>query len=180
MRVLRLQKGFTLVELAISLALVSTVAFGAFVVTHHTFTINDATKKKITPISQLESAAFWINKDAQDAEYINIDDIGADDFILVTWTEWVLGGTSIQHSVTYYFDDVSNGIGDLVRAHWSSAGANETTTVARYIHHKTGDPVLISRVGYANPILSLHLVCTVDGVMETRDYTVCRRVDFNW
>ncbi|MDD5287985.1 MAG: hypothetical protein PHY28_02595 [Dehalococcoidales bacterium] len=172
--------GFATIELIVGIALISLIALGSSMVTQQTIAINDSTQANITAVVQVGNAGYWLTRDAQMAEGITTDELTSPDFIIITWTEWVLDTDSIYHSATYYFEDLTDGIGKLMRHHWTSAGANETSLVGEYIYYNPSDPDNTSMATYTNPTLTVRLVATCEDTTEQREYKIIRRPDFNW
>ena len=79
------------------------------------------------------------------------------------------------HSVSYFFEGLSDGIGKLKRNHWSSAGASEETLVAAYIYYDPADPENTSKLTYQSPVLTVRLIALYEEARETREYKVIRR-----
>jgi len=79
-----------------------------------------------------------------------------------------------HHSATYFFEDLTDGIGKLKREHWSSAGASEETLIARYIYYDPGVDNT-SNASYLNPVLTVQLTALFEETRETREYQITHR-----
>ncbi|MBN1643457.1 MAG: hypothetical protein JW856_01355 [Dehalococcoidales bacterium] len=175
------EKGFNTIELIISIALITIIGLGSYMVTHQTMTINSKGQSKMTVVTQAENAGYWIILDAQMAENITTDDLTSPNFIIISWTDWdVLGLNSVYHTSTYYFDDLADGIGILMRRHWSSAGANETSIVGEYIYYEPTDPGNTSSATYQSPELTVRIVTEYKGTIEKREYKITQRPNYDW
>ncbi len=132
-------------------------------------------KSHMTVVSQVQNAGFWVSRDAQMAENITADNLSPPDFLILDWTEWDENDNATYHSVTYFFEELSGGIGKLKRNHWSSAGLNTESLVAEYIYYDSGDPTNTSKVSYLNPTLTLQLTTLYGDTSETREYRINSR-----
>ena len=132
------EKGFTLVELVISLAIIVIISGAAGAAIFQVFGGTERNNDHLTVVYQVQHAGYWISRDAQMAQAVTIDSLELPDFLKIDWTEWDAAGDPIYHSATYSFEDLTDGVGKLKRSHWSSAGASEQTLVAEYVYY---DPV---------------------------------------
>jgi hypothetical protein len=170
--------GFSTIEVIVTIGISALIALGSTYVTDQTIRINGRTQDNMTAITQVENAGYWLTVDAQMAEDIVTEGLTSPDFLNMTWTEWVLNDDSIYHSVTYYFEDLDDGIGTLMRYHWSSSGANETTIVGQYLYYDTDDPGNTSQAEYDSPTFTIRLVSTFGETTEKREFQVTNRPDF--
>ncbi|MDP3879861.1 MAG: hypothetical protein Q8Q07_06115, partial [Dehalococcoidales bacterium] len=132
----------------------------------------------LTSVRQVENAGYWISRDTQMAQSVITDNLTSPDFILVNWTEWDAGGQPIYHSVRYFFENIITGNGELKRYHWSSAGANEETLIARHIFFDSDNITYTSKASYQFPMLALKLTASYENVLESREYKVVRRLNY--
>jgi len=147
------EKGFTLNEMLVSLAITSLVAVSALMVIHQTILGNEQNIDYMTSVRQVANAGHWIGRDTQMAQSVTTDNLTPPDFLLLSWTERDTAGDPVYHSVKYFFDDVIDNTGTLMRYHWSSAGETEQTMVAQYIcydstnttHTSTKPPIKAAR-----------------------------------
>jgi prepilin-type N-terminal cleavage/methylation domain-containing protein len=168
-------KGFTIIELAVALAIITLVSGAAAVATFQVFHGSGRNNDHMTAVREVQNAGYWISRDAQMAQSVTADNLTPPDFLILNWTEWDEAGEPIYHSVTYSFIDLTDGIGKLKRSHWSSAGANEQTLVAEYIYYNPADPDNTSKASYQSPLLTVRLTSLFAGVKETREYRIIRR-----
>ncbi|MFC1957489.1 type II secretion system protein J [Chloroflexota bacterium] len=164
----RNERGFTFIELLISIAIIGLIAGAASTTTFQVMTGTNRSNDRMTVIRQVQNAGYWISRDTRMAEGVST----APDFLTLTWTEWDYDEVSTYHSVTYSFQDLSDdGIGELLRTHWSSAGANEQILVAEYISEA-------STTDYTSPLLTVQITASLGEANETREYRVWRRLGF--
>ena len=169
------QSGFTIVELLVTVAITAVVGTAATIATNQVCRSTGHSNNRITVVRQVQNAGYWINRDAQMAHNVVADGLTPPDFLVLTWTEWDDNNDPIYHSVTYYFEDLTNGIGKLKRSHWSSAGVNEETLIAEYIYYNPNDPLETSKTGYVSPEITIELTSVSDDARETREYKISRR-----
>ena len=99
------EKGFTLSELLVSVAITSLVAAASLMVIHQTILGNELNNDYMTSVGQAANAGHWIGRDTQMAQSVTTDNLTPPDFLLLSWTEWDDLGDPVHHSVKYYFDN---------------------------------------------------------------------------
>lgn len=94
------QMGFTLLELLIALAITSVITGSTTMVIFQVFDGNARTSNHMEAVRQVQNAGYWVSRDAQMAQSI---DIGNDpvtpelELVTLTWTEW----NNTAHQITY-------------------------------------------------------------------------------
>jgi prepilin-type N-terminal cleavage/methylation domain-containing protein len=170
------EKGYTLIELmiAITIMVVASGVAGAaiFQILRNTERNND----RITAVRQVQNAGYWISRDAQMAETVATDNLTLPDFLTLSWTEWDAAGDPISHSATYFFEDLTDGVGKFKRSHLSSAGASEQTLIAQYIYYDPNDVDATSKASYQSPVLTVQLTALFEQTRESREYMIKHRV----
>ena len=169
------EKGYTFIELVVAIAIIALVSGAAAIATFQVFKGTERNNNYMTAVRQVHNAGYWISRDTQMAQSVTADNLTAPDFLLLTWTEWDDAGAPTYHSVTYFFEDLTDGIGKLKRNHWSSAGASEQTLVAEYIYYNPDDPDNTSKASYQSPVLTVQLTALSEEILETREYRINRR-----
>lgn len=164
------EKGFTLLETVIAIALIAVAAGSAGAATFQIFRNTERNNDYITAVRQVHNAGYWISRDAQMAQSVTTEP----DFLTISWTEDVTGDP-IYHSVTYSFEDLTDGIGKLKRNHVSSGGADEDTLVAQYIYYDPTDVDDTSKASYEQPVLTVQLTSILEETVETREYRITHR-----
>lgn len=173
------EKGFTLIELVVALAIIPLIGIASTMTVFQVLKFTERSNSRMTVVTQVQNAGYWISGDAQAAERVVVDNLEPDVFLILTWTEREYGDDSTYHSVTYLFEQLSDGIGRLKRVHWSSTGANEETLVAEHIYYDPADPVDTSSVSYQAPLLITKLTSRFGDAIETREYRTSRRQNFD-
>ncbi len=179
----RSERGFTLIELLVVLAISAVITIAAGTATVQVISVTRNSNDNMTVIRQVQSAGYWISRDALMAEYASVgSDPETGDFLTLNWTEWSHDEDedSIYHTVTYSFQGLSaDGIGKLIRTYSSSDGANVQTLVAEYIYYDASDSSNTTKViSYVPPVLILQVASVVGEVTEVREYRVRHRPDF--
>ncbi len=169
------ERGFTLVELVVAVALIGLVSAAASSAIFQIFRGNDRNNDQITAVRQAENAGYWISRDAQMAETISTENLTSPDFLVLRWSEWADNGTAIYHSATYSFDNATDSVYKLIRVHRSSTRPSEQTLVAQYIYYDPSDTDNTSKASYENPVLTLQLTTISGKTRETREYKIKHR-----
>ncbi len=165
------EKGFTLLETVIAIALIAVATGSAGAATFQIFRNTERNNDYITAVRQVHNAGYWISRDTQMAQSVATEP----GFLTLSWTEDATGDP-IYHSVTYSFEDLTDGIGKLKRNHVSSAGADEETLVAQYIYYDPNDVDDTSKASYQSPVLTVQLTALFKETLETREYKIKHRV----
>ena len=173
------EKGFTIIEMVVSIAIIAIIGLAANMTIFQVVNGTARSNSHMTAVRQVHNAGFWISRDAQMAESVITDNLSLPDFIVLNWTERDYDSDDTYHSVTYFFEELSDEIGKLKRNHWSSAGADADTLVAEYIFYDPDDPVNTSNVSYQNPVLTVKLTALFGDASETREFGIVRRQNFN-
>ncbi|MFQ6122708.1 MAG: type II secretion system protein J [Dehalococcoidales bacterium] len=172
------EKGFTIIELAVAITIIAFVGSAAAVATFQVFKGTERNNDYMITVRQVQNAGYWISRDTQMAQSVTTDNLTLPDLLVLRWTEWDDAGDPIYHSVTYFFEDLSDGIGKLKRSHWSSIGANEQTLLAEYIYYDPSDPDNTSKASYQSPVLTVQLTSLFEETRETREYRINHRPNF--
>ena len=121
------QRGFSLVEIALAIAVAGVITGGITMTIFQVFDANARTSNHMTAVRQVQNAGYWVSHDAQMAQDIVTGDDpatpGVTEFLTLTWTDW--DGT--VNEVTYTIVD-----SELKRSH-SVNGDTETSIIAEYI-----------------------------------------------
>jgi len=168
------EKGFTLIELIGAVAVTALIALTVTAVTFQLIKVTERSNDQMTAIPQVQNAGYWISHDTRIAESVTVDNLEDQNFLILNWTDYE-GGDPTYHSVTYFFEDLSDGIGKLKRNHWSSAGANDQTLIAQYIYYDPSDLDNTTLAIYSRPVLTVRLCVLFGDASVAREYKVmCR------
>jgi prepilin-type N-terminal cleavage/methylation domain-containing protein len=170
------ERGFTLIEVIIGIAILAMVVFGASITIIQVGKLNPSMDASLAIKNDMQNADYWITRDAQMARSITTQDLPYNDFLILTWVEFTEAGNPIDHTVTYFFDESDGETGILKRNHSSSTGENQDTLIARYIRYDPGDPDNTSWVSYENGRLTAKLIAFYGDNSETNviNVTPCK------
>jgi len=170
------QRGLTLIELVIVIALTGIITAGITMTIFQVFNMNTRTSNRMTAVSQVEHAGKLVSEDILEAQNVT-PGANAGFPLTLTWTE--VGEAPNTYKVIYKLEDTS-GPTILWREYYigsdpDSLSLNSTTKVAEYI-----DPDQTS-IDPSTPCYfpdcgafryTLEVTANVGGQSETREYEV--------
>jgi prepilin-type N-terminal cleavage/methylation domain-containing protein len=159
------QKGFTLVELVIVVAIAGLVGAAITATAFQVFAFSTQTSNQMTAIRQVQQAGFWVSPDVMMSETVTPGASGGFPLTL-NWTD--LASNKV-HGVVYTLEGTGT-VKTLQRKHYIDGTLDSTTTIAQYIN-PTGTTFVPSGSAY-----SLTVTATVGGQTETRTYEVRPRI----
>jgi len=125
------QRGFTLLELIIAMAITGAITGGLATSIFQTLDYSARDNMRMVAVKQVENAIHYINRDVQVAQVIE-PAADADGFPLVlTWVEWDEDNT--EHVVTYSI------VGNKLQRSHSQAGVPTELTLAQHIDTGSDD-----------------------------------------
>ncbi len=176
------QRGFTLVELVVVVAITSIIASAVATTVFQLLTVSARSSAHMTAVKQVENAVHWLRRDVSMAQTAQVEVNGGypegpegTGFPLrLTWIEW---DTNRTCEVTYYLEESSERWSLNRRVVQSEGGqtSDVTTTVAWHI---VGEPAS-TRVELGSNTIAVTLTAAVgDGpqpATETRVITIVPR-----
>ncbi|MBI4186343.1 MAG: prepilin-type N-terminal cleavage/methylation domain-containing protein [Chloroflexi bacterium] len=174
----RNERGFALIEVAIAMVIVALTAGVTVTTTFQVFRGMGHSNDYMTAVRQVQSAGYRVSSDAQMAQSVSVNNEAPSDFLLLVWTERSSTDELIYHSIRYFVDNLTDGVGKLKRSHWSSAGVNEQTLVAEYIYFDPDDPANSTQASLQGTTLTVQLTASFGDYRETREYKIVRRPTF--
>ena len=172
------QRGVTLVELVIVVALAGLVGAAITATAFQVFTFTTRISNQMTAIRQVQQAGFWVSPDvmmADPTDPSNIDvDPGDGKFLVLRWQ----AHDDTWHEVDYVLEGVpSSDVAVLTREHYTgpsldSLSLDSVTTVAQYIDPNATDTFC----DWDGKALTFKVTATVGEQTETRVYEVKPRV----
>ncbi len=168
------QKGFTLIEMAISIGIYTLIATALMISVFQLLTNTERNNDRITAIRQVQNTGHWISNDVQVSQDVTTDNLTPPDFLILGWTDM---GSGDLYRVVYTLEDMPEGeTKKMLRNQSINGGANTTTLIARYINP---DPTK-TKSEFSDGVFSLTVtanVSTVRAESETRIYTLAPRPD---
>jgi prepilin-type N-terminal cleavage/methylation domain-containing protein len=178
------QKGFTLVEIVIAIAITAVIGSAVATATYQVVNISSSSTNHQIAITQVQSAVHSISRDAQQAQYIIPKDVFLDtpvpivggvisfnlfdvippdkDKIVIEWTEWDMTHKEITYAIVN---------GSLQRVLSVNGGAPEVTSVANHISALSGSWNTNSN----SKVLTITITVTVNApkpATETRTFQI--------
>ena len=181
------QRGFTLIETVIALAITGVVAASVGTALFQIQSAISSHSAHIAAVKQVENAAHYINRDVQSAQVITPQ--GSQGFPLVlTWVSWDSASTDYTTIVTYALNPPTSGSVQLTKRLQTyqadgSLNKDQTTVVAKYINYSTSSPSnTYCNYNAGNHTLTLQLSTTATSrdkqATETRLLSIIPRPGF--
>jgi len=170
------QRGFTLIELMVVIAITGFVTSGATMAILQVINGSARTNNHMTAVRQVQNAGYWVSRDVHMVQNIVADPTGGGFPLTLTWTDW---GNNEEHQVVYTLLDMpSGGLKNLQRSH-SSNGITETIIIAQFIDPTVKDGEPQTKCEPTNGSLVFTVTATVgggsQGQSETRIYEIVPR-----
>jgi len=160
------QRGFTLIEVLIAIAISGIIGGSITMVISQVFDVNARSVTHMTAVSEVENAIHWIARDAQMAQNVAPtppNPNNPNEFPLtLTWGEW---GNTLNNA-TY---SVQNG--QLQRNYSVNGGQPSTTVVVRHINSGSQ----MTNWKFNGVVLTFKITASIDGprpASETRSFEV--------
>lgn len=162
------QRGFSLVELVIVVALAGIVGVAITATAFQVFTFSTRTSNQMTAIRQVQQAGFWVSPDVMMSDPDEVDvDPGGGKFLVLGWTH---NGT--VHEVDYILENIPfTDVARLTREHYVDSALDSITTIAEYI-----DPTMTSFDPVGDGAYDFTVFARVGDQTESRVYEVKPRV----
>lgn len=181
----RSERGFTLVEILVVMAIVALIGGAASMATSQVITGTKRSNDHMTAIRQVQNAGYWISRDTLMAQSIVAGDdpetSEVTEFLILSWTLWDKDKDKdkkkdsmypIYHLVTYTFEDMADGLKKLERQHLIDGVEETTTFVAERI---VDSATSFSEQEDGRWILTIQ--ASQGTATETREYEVTPRVN---
>ncbi len=164
----RNQKGFTLIELMLAIAIGGLIAGGITAAIFQVVIGSARTNNHMIAVRQVQNAGYWVSHDAQIAQSIDIGGSGGGFPLTLTWTDWESNNV---HQVTYTLVAMPGSeLKNLQRSHSINGTTQQTGIMAQFIESTQ------TSCSWNNGVLAFNITATVHGQTETRVYGVTRRL----
>jgi prepilin-type N-terminal cleavage/methylation domain-containing protein len=152
------QRGFTLIELTMAIAIAGLISTGVTMTFYQVVTGGARANNRVTAISQVQHAGYWVTNNAQLAQDVIVNDADPTGFPLVlSWTGW----DNRKHEVTYSLEDMAGGLKELKQSHAIDDEDAVETIVARFVN-----PATTPEPG-PNETYVVYIDTTEDGLEDT-------------
>jgi prepilin-type N-terminal cleavage/methylation domain-containing protein len=167
------EKGFTLLELIITIAIMVLVSGAALAGIFQISKTTELNANYMTAVFQVQNAGYWIAHDTRMAQGLTTDNLTLPDFLILSWIEQ---GSCDKYQLTYTLENMAGSqLAKMLRNQYMNGVLITTTLVAQYIDPDNGN----TRCEYDSGILSLNITATVDrgssAEIETRSYNIVPR-----
>jgi len=154
------QRGFSLIELVIVIALTGIVTTAITMTLFQVFNMNTRTSNRMIAVSQVQNAGKLVSEDILEAQIV-APGVSSGFPLTLNWTDVA----SNKHGIVYTLEGIVNKPQTLWRSYYFNSVLNSTTKVAEYIAAGTS----CIRVGDS---LKFTVTATVGNETETRVYEV--------
>jgi prepilin-type N-terminal cleavage/methylation domain-containing protein len=163
------QRGFTLVELIIAVAITAIIVASVTTAIFQVFTGNARTSNHMTAVRQVQEAGYWVSHDAQMAQSVNATTTSPA-ILQLTWTDWE---SSSGHKVIYSLQDMPGSavLKRLQRSYSINGTAQNSSIIARYIDSSPPQ----TSCDFTDGKLIFTVTATVGSGSETRVYEIVPR-----
>ncbi|MFC2001953.1 type II secretion system protein J [Chloroflexota bacterium] len=161
-RISKGQKGFTLIEVIVTLAITGLIGLGAAMATGQILTQGVRNNDYTTASRHTMNAIYWVSRDSQMSQDVEPDGISGFPLTL-SWTEW----DNSEGQVTYSIED------DKLRRSYSvDGGAPCETIVAQYINSVAEN----TTCEFTSGVLTLKITTTVGEGVHAINVTKVREI----
>lgn len=172
---LKSQRGFTLIEVLIAVAIGGAIAAAGSMATRQVITETNRNSNHEIAVRQVQIAGRWVTRDTRMAQIVVTEEDADGLPLTLTWQDFDEdeedGIPPDEYQVVYSLEEVE-GVLKLKREHYTNEVLDSTSYVAKYID--SGQ----TSCEFADPVLTFTVTATVGGWLqgnETRIYEIVHR-----
>ncbi len=164
------QRGFTLIETVIALAIASSMVVLVGMAFAQTMLITSESQNHMLVVRQLQTAGYWVSRDSQMAKN-------------ALWQEPVGEPVPLQWQLTLSWEDINHNEyeaiyvitddGDFIRYYYMNSALQETKLIAEGIVSDPLETYYDTTVAYG---ADFKITATIGDITESRDYNVLSRL----
>lgn len=109
------QRGFTMVELVIVIAISSAIVVGSLMLLGRIITVSDENRNKTTASQEVQYVGFWVSEDVIQAQNITLGNATTGFPLTVSWLDT---GNNEEHTVIYNLEGPKDGSYKIEREEW--------------------------------------------------------------
>ena len=160
------EKGFTLVEVLVALAILGSIAGVMAMTVSQTITGSERSNNQATVLNQVQNAGYWIVRDAQMAELVGSN---PQKVVSFKWWDWS-GGARKLNKIDYTLED-----NELIRTFKKHEGEGEESGAEKI---EMMVAMYIDQVGctYVDELLKVSITACFGEASLTKEYEVNPRV----
>lgn len=143
------QQGFILIEVVVAIAITGLIGAGITMSAVQVMNVRALSTNHIIAVKQVESAAYWINRDVRMSQGI-LPGAGSGFPLNLSWVAW----DNTSNNVSYEIND-----GQLRRRHSVNGTPPVQTAIAKYIN---SDPVS-TNCSYSSGVFTFKVTASVNG-----------------
>ncbi len=172
---MRGEKGFTLIEVITIVAILGAIMGVVSMTIIMVMKISPQNNDWAVALRQVQNAGYWISRDVMMAQSVNVTTL---EFLTLEWVILDDDGNSANCTVTYQFEDMSDGMKRLIRQKQVGDEPEEQILIAENIYYDPdGDPSNSTKViDYESPTLTVKMTATCGETTVSRQYETTQRV----
>lgn len=177
------QKGFTLIELIVGLAIIVSIMVGITTSIFQVFSVNTKSTNHMTASMQVQNAGHWFSNDTQMAQVIATDDdVGTQEteVLTLTWVGWERKGQQDNqlidtYVVGYTYDDNKIWRNQKITTDKYDSDGSFIETIENITSSLIAEHITTLAVSATGGKVTLTITASVGETMEDRTYEITPR-----